>query len=170
MGLTLLSHIRNPSQLVRALYLSPSIAPHTFLSAPHAESLAITLGESIVDPSYFFTDARWHEHRSGLGLPDEPYPLDVLHTDIDLRGLDLMPKGTVGAVALDVRGCITAVTSTGGRTNKLPGRIGDTPLMAAGFWAEQWTSTGWVQKVWDRIRNRRSRGVGVSGTGDGDVS
>jgi len=52
--------------------------------------------------------------------------------------LDMMPKGTVGAIALDVRGCIAVCTSTGGRTNKLPGRIGDTPLCGAGLrrWSE----------------------------------
>jgi beta-aspartyl-peptidase (threonine type) len=110
--------------------------------------------------------------------------------------LDSYPTGTVGAVALDIRGCIAAVTSTGGRTNKLPGRIGDTPLMGAGFWAEEWdenSSKGdlrkssdwmlfpsWLRDIWDRLNGQSSPdktceridgkvAVGVSGTGDGDV-
>jgi len=79
----------------------------------------------------------------------------------------MMPMGTVGAVALDVRGCIAACTSTGGRTNKLPGRIGDTPHNGAGFWAEEWQLPRWRRWLphpwWGKVR-----AVGVSGTGDGD--
>jgi beta-aspartyl-peptidase (threonine type) len=80
----------------------------------------------------------------------------------------MMPTGTVGAVALDVRGCIVACTSTGGRTNKLPGRVGDTPHNGAGFWAEEWPARHrwwWVPRRW----GNKVRAVGVSGTGDGDV-
>lgn len=82
-----------------------------------------------------------------------------------------MPTGTVGAVALDVRGCIATVTSTGGRTNKLVGRIGDTPVMGSGFWAEEWTRKGGLLKrTWDRLSGKPTQsGVGISGTGDGDV-
>jgi beta-aspartyl-peptidase (threonine type) len=79
----------------------------------------------------------------------------------------------VGAVALDARGCIAVVTSTGGRTNKAVGRIGDTPLMGAGFWADEWPATSWLGRAWARIRRRARKwktiAVGVSGTGDGDV-
>ena len=49
-----------------------------------------------------------------------------------------MPQSTVGAVALDNDGIICVVTSTGGLTNKLSDRIGDTPMAGAGFWAEEW--------------------------------
>lgn len=52
--------------------------------------------------------------------------------------LDWRPTGTVGAVALDAKGHLACATSTGGITNKLPGRIGDTPTPGAGFWAEYW--------------------------------
>ena len=48
--------------------------------------------------------------------------------------------GTVGAVALDVEGNLAAATSTGGRTNKLPGRIGDSPLIGAGTYANNATA------------------------------
>jgi beta-aspartyl-peptidase (threonine type) len=89
-----------------------------------------------------------------------------------------MPKGTVGAVALDSDGCIAVVTSTGGKTNKLVGRIGDTPSMGSGFWAEEWTTTGkkgrisrCIGRIFGSWKDKvETRGVGVSGTGDGDVS
>ena len=53
-------------------------------------------------------------------------------------GKEYLPQGTVGAVVLDRSGTIAVATSTGGLTNKLPGRIGDTPTLGAGFWAEEW--------------------------------
>ncbi|RMZ10841.1 hypothetical protein D0860_03664 [Hortaea werneckii] len=53
-------------------------------------------------------------------------------------GKEYLPQGTVGAVVLDRSGMTCVATSTGGITNKLPGRIGDTPTMGAGFWAEEW--------------------------------
>ncbi|KAG6862300.1 hypothetical protein C0995_015997 [Termitomyces sp. Mi166 len=174
LGVTLLTRTRNPSQLVRALYLSPSAAPHTFLSGATAESLGESLGVQLVDPSYFFTERRWREHRRALGLPEEPLPEHSASADDSLLmpRLDQLPTGTVGAVALDIRGCIAALTSTGGRTNKLVGRIGDTPSMGSGFWAEQWSNSkgGWVQSILNRVFNSKQepRAVGVSGTGDGD--
>ncbi|KAG9001517.1 hypothetical protein FRB93_012118 [Tulasnella sp. JGI-2019a] len=163
-GLTLLRRLRNPCKAARALYLSPTIAPHATLSDSTVECLAEALGETLVDPSYFFTKARWREHRRGLGLPEEPLPpglplQDVPSSDDSEESLDLMPSGTVGAVALDGNGCIAAVTSTGGKTNKLVGRIGDTPTFGSGFWAEEWPVDG-------DVSGRRA--VGVSGTGDGD--
>lgn len=126
--MTLLTHTRNPIKLARALYLAPDSTKHALLSGETAEHLGEKLGEELVDPSYFFTLARWREHRRGLGLPDRPYPPGV-PDDSEADGkeeypLDQLPKGTVGAVALDERGCIAAATSTGGLTNKMPGRIG----------------------------------------------
>jgi len=168
-GLTLLTRTRNPSHLARRLYLSPSLVPHAYLSGANADHLAETLGEDVVDPSYFFTENRWREHRRGLGLPEEPLPPGHAPESDNTPDLDQMPAGTVGAVALDIRGCIAVLTSTGGRTNKLVGRIGDTPLMGAGFWAEEWQVKGWLRETWDRLVGRsRKTAVGVSGTGDGD--
>ncbi|KAJ4468212.1 asparaginase [Lentinula aciculospora] len=177
-GLTLLTHIRNPSKLARELYLTPSAAPHAFLSGDHAESIAESLGITLVDPSYFFSEARWKEHRRGLGLPDTPCPSGSHALEEEFKeswsaeSLDMYPTGTVGAVALDVRGCICAVTSTGGRTNKLVGRIGDTPIMSAGYWAEEWENKrGWLKKAWNTITGKKDSSkmaVGISGTGDGD--
>lgn len=171
-ALTLLTRTRNPSQLARALYLSPETVPHAMLSGHEAESVGEELGIKRVDPSYFFTEQRWKEHRRGLGLPDKPYPPGQNPSKGDPQeSLDQMPTGTVGAVALDRRGCIASVTSTGGRTNKMVGRIGDTPQMGSGFWAEEWKERGLPRKVLNKLRGRRqSRAIGVSGTGDGDVS
>ena len=172
LGLSLLTTTRNPARAARALYLAPADAPHTFLSGSTAESIALQLGELRVDPSYFFTETRWREHRRGLGLPEEPLPYPPSEKEKKYNvGLDQMPTGTVGAVALDARGCIATVTSTGGRTNKLVGRIGDTPHMGSGFWAEEWAVKGWVRKAIRKVlRKSTKRAVGISGTGDGDVS
>ena len=171
-ALTLLTRTRNPSQLARALYLSPETVPHAMLSGHEAESLGEGLGIERVDPSYFFTEQRWKEHRRGLGLPDEPYPPGQSPSkDGPPEPLDQMPTGTVGAVALDCFGCIASVTSTGGRTNKMVGRIGDTPQMGSGFWAEEWKEKRLVRKVLNKLHGRRqTRAIGVSGTGDGDVN
>ncbi|KAI0373435.1 asparaginase [Pilatotrama ljubarskyi] len=172
-GVTLLTRARNPSKLVRALYLSPADAPHTMFSGPNAENIGASLGVELVDESYFFTEARWREHRRGLGLPEEPLPYPTKPGDEGADNswvpLDQLPTGTVGAVALDERGGIASVTSTGGRTNKLVGRVGDTPVMGAGFWAEEWSVKGLVRRAWRRVRGKNTKAaVGVSGTGDGD--
>ncbi|KAI0737614.1 asparaginase [Daedaleopsis nitida] len=172
-GITLLTHTRNPSKLARALYLEPTIAPHTMFSGAAAETLGASLGVELVDESYFFTEQRWREHRRGLGLPEEPLPYPSKPgqdgEDNAQVPLDQLPTGTVGAVALDERGCIAAVTSTGGRTNKLVGRVGDTPSMGSGFWAEEWKVKGVVRRVWRKMTGKSTKvAMGVSGTGDGD--
>jgi beta-aspartyl-peptidase (threonine type) len=171
-GISLLTRTRNPSHLARTLYLSPSVAPHAFLSGQTVEALGESLGEETVDPSYFFTEHRWRAHRRALGLPEEPFPPGTTPLPEPPASLDHLPAGTVGAVALDTRGCIAVMTSTGGLTNKLVGRIGDTPMMGAGFWAEEW-AVGWGRRIWDTLKGKRhakKRAVGISGTGDGDVS
>ena len=170
-GLTLLTQTKNPSQAARAMYLAPSAAPHVFLSGTEAETLASKVsGEPLVEPSYFFTKNRWIEHRRGLGLPED-LPPDQAPDDGELPvPLDELPTGTVGAVALDQNGCIASVTSTGGRTNKLVGRIVDTPHMGSGFWAEEWKVEGIAQRWYRKWKGQPPlRAVGVSGTGDGDV-
>ena len=170
LSLTLLTRTRNPSQLARVLYLSPPSTRHAFLSGTPVEDLG---GLPLVHPSYFYTSARWREHRRGLGLPEDDTPGKgggESDGDEDDMLLDMMPMGTVGAVALDVRGCIAVCTSTGGQTNKLPGRVGDTPHNGAGFWAEEWQAPrGRWRRLLPRSRRSKVRAVGVSGTGDGDV-
>ncbi|KAI0276600.1 asparaginase [Russula aff. rugulosa BPL654] len=166
LSLTLLARTRNPSHLARALYLSPPSTRHAFLSGTPAEDLG---GLPLVHPSYFYTSARWREHRRGIGLPEDEPPGETPEDGEDEMLLDMMPMGTVGAVALDVRGCVAVCTSTGGQTNKLPGRVGDTPHNGAGFWAEEWQPPRGRWRRWlSRSCRSKVRAVGVSGTGNGD--
>ncbi|KAF8604204.1 N-terminal nucleophile aminohydrolase [Ceratobasidium sp. AG-I] len=175
-SLTLLTRAKNPSQMVRALYLEPTLVPHAFLSGSDAEEIGAHVGQELVDPSYYWTEHRWREHRRGLGLPETPFPNTPDGSQrpggLPYPPLDQLPTGTVGAVALDVNGHIACCTSTGGKTNKLVGRVGDTPSMGSGFWAESWTERR--RGLWGKLlrvvgRNgTKSRAVGVSGTGDGD--
>ncbi|KAF8316353.1 N-terminal nucleophile aminohydrolase [Clavulina sp. PMI_390] len=169
-ALSLLSHARNPIKAARELYLAHDLTPHVLLSGTAAEQLAQKLGAEMVDPSYFWTPNRWREHRKGLGLPEQPYPPGVpADEEKSDYPLDQLPKGTVGAVALDERGCIAAATSTGGLTNKLPGRIGDTPQLSAGFFAAEWKPRGWLNRAWRHVHGKNAkRAVGISGTGNGD--
>lgn len=95
---------------------------------------------------WFWTRKRWEEHRRGLegrGTGDEVSCEEVFTVgdedqETDDREMDLPSQGTVGAVCMDSWGTLAVATSTGGLTNKKPGRIGDTPTLGAGFWAESW--------------------------------
>src|SRR5215472_5325708 len=125
-------HIRNPITLAR---LVMEKSPHVMLDYAGAEEFAKANGMELVDQKYFFTQERWdalqkikaaEKHRaSGDGK-------SYIITDQDRHG-------TVGAVALDKDGNLAAATSTGGTTNKLPGRIGDTPVIGAGTYANNQT-------------------------------
>lgn len=97
---------------------------------------------------WFWTRRRWEEHRRELH-PSSTYTyrdllasVDPLSTatdpDEDTDVHDLPSQGTVGAVCLDSWGNLAVATSTGGLTNKKAGRIGDTPTIGSGFWAESW--------------------------------
>lgn len=114
----------------------PSAQGHTQIHGEAAEILARRYGLEMVEPSYFFTQQRWDEH------------MRALERERDGSGLgswsahEYLPQGTTGAVALDADGVVCCATSTGGLTNKLTGRIGDTPVVGAGFWAEEWTEGG----------------------------
>ncbi|KKY19724.1 putative tpa: asparaginase [Phaeomoniella chlamydospora] len=91
---------------------------------------------------WFWTKKRWEEHLRGLRKADggsKGVLLDISTADEGLGdGYALPSQGTVGCVCLDSWGNIVAATSTGGLTNKKPGRVGDTPTVGAGFWAESW--------------------------------
>jgi len=127
-----LKHIKNPISLAR---LVMEKSPHLMLDCAGAEAFAKANGIELVNQKYFFTQERWdalqkikaaEKHRtSGVGKI-------LVITDQDRHG-------TVGAVALDKDGNLAAATSTGGTTNKLPGRIGDTPVIGAGTYANNQT-------------------------------
>ncbi|KAI3324192.1 L-asparaginase precursor [Xylariaceae sp. AK1471] len=114
----------------------PSAQGHTLIHGKTAETLARKYGLETVDPSYFFTQKRWDEHVRGL--EKEKQGKGAATWSIE----EYMAQGTCGAVALDENGVVCAATSTGGMTNKLTGRIGDTPVVGAGFWAEEWSEKG----------------------------
>jgi L-asparaginase len=105
---------------------------HCQLHGDGAEKLALRWGLEMVDEGYFFVQNRWDEHIKGLEREKEGKG----HAFWD--ALEYVPQGTCGAVALDADGVCAVATSTGGMTNKLAGRIGDTPTLGAGFWAEEW--------------------------------
>ncbi len=123
-------HVKNPISLAR---LVMEESPHVLMAGEGAESFAKEQGVELVDQKYFFTQERWDG-----GTGDKKFII----TDQDLHG-------TVGAVALDRNGNLAAATSTGGKTNKLSGRIGDTPIIGGGTYANNATCA-------------------VSGTGDGE--
>jgi L-asparaginase len=114
----------------------PSGQGHTQIHGEAAESLARRYGLAMVEPGYFFTQTRWDEHVRALEREGEGGGLSSWSAE------EYLPQGTVGAVALDAEGVVCCATSTGGLTNKLTGRIGDTPVVGAGFWAEEWTEDG----------------------------
>lgn len=115
----------------------PSAQGHTLICGEAAEILAEKYGLSLVKPEYFFTQTRWDEHVRALERERTGRV-----TGATWCADEYLPQGTVGAVALDSEGVVCAATSTGGMTNKLSGRIGDTPVVGAGFWAEEWAEDG----------------------------
>jgi L-asparaginase len=159
-GLMGLQHVKNPIKLAREMLLhgekdldggngeqrgpmfaseewslkgkSSGAQGHCQLYKVSAEELARDWGLEMVDPSYFFVQTRWDEHIKGLAKEKEDSGVATWD------GEDFFPQGTCGAVALDSEGVVACATSTGGMTNKLTGRVGDTPTLGAGFWAEEW--------------------------------
>jgi beta-aspartyl-peptidase (threonine type) len=125
-------HIKNPIGLAR---LVMEKSPHVMLDCAGAEAFAKSNGIELVEQKYFFTQERWDAlqkikaaEKNRTGDAGKNFVI----TDQDRHG-------TVGAVALDKDGNLAAATSTGGMTNKLPGRIGDTPVIGAGTYANNQT-------------------------------
>lgn len=125
------SHIRRPVRAARAVMEDGA---HVLLAGSGAEAFARAHGLEMVDPSYFSTEARRQQlHHARAG--------DRVSLDHDGAPLAEGTKfGTVGAVALDLHGHLAAATSTGGMTNKRVGRIGDSPLIGAGTYADDATA------------------------------
>ncbi len=115
------THIRNPIELARAVM---EHSEYVMLSGAGAEEFALSRGFALVPRSYFYTPERWRQLeriRSG---------------DAGLSALTISHVGTVGAVALDAEGRLAAATSTGGMTGKRYNRIGDSPIIGAGTYAD----------------------------------
>ncbi|MCW3078157.1 MAG: isoaspartyl peptidase [Bacteroidetes bacterium] len=119
-------HIRNPVTLARAVM---EHTEHVFLSGSGAVDFARSMGLKLEPDEYFFVQYRYDQ----LKKARESDTIVLDHTAI--KDIDEKKFGTVGAVALDVYGNLAAATSTGGMTNKKHGRIGDSPIIGAGTYA-----------------------------------
>jgi L-asparaginase / beta-aspartyl-peptidase len=129
------THIRNPIELARAVMEQ---SEYVMLSGEGAEEFALSRGFALVPRSYFHTPERWRQlERVRCG-------------DTGLSALTISHVGTVGAVALDSDGRLAAATSTGGMTGKRYNRIGDSPIIGAGTYADD-------------------RSCAVSATGHGEI-
>lgn len=142
--------VRNPITLARAVM---ERSPHVMMIGDGAEQFAKELGIEMVDPKYFFTQRRWdalqriikeEAEKKNQGAAAAP---GKAGETIAFRHLPENRFGTVGAVALDKDGNLTAGTSTGGMTYKKYGRVGDVPVIGAGTYANNLTcavsATGW---------------------------
>jgi beta-aspartyl-peptidase (threonine type) len=113
--------VKNPISAARAVMEK---SPHVMMIGRGAELFATKMGLEIVDPSYFWTEKRWK----------------ALQQELLQEGSSAEKKhGTVGAAALDQAGNLAAGTSTGGTTNKYYGRVGDSPIIGAGTFADNAT-------------------------------
>jgi L-asparaginase / beta-aspartyl-peptidase len=126
-------YTKNPILLARAVMEK---SPHVFLSREGADEFSREQGLEQVDPDYFATPERWKQL-------EELKAKKLGWFDVDLK------YGTVGAVAVDSEGNVAAGTSTGGLTGKRWGRIGDSPVIGAGTYAD-------------------NRACGISATGAGE--
>ena len=133
-----LHRVKNPILLARAIM---DKSKHVMMVGDGAEMFAKEQGIALVDPSYFRTEKRWQQLQNAL---KEEQQAQASHTPQDLPGKAYF--GTVGALALDAKGQLAAGTSTGGMTNKRYGRVGDSPIIGAGTWADDrcaFSGTGW---------------------------
>lgn len=121
---------------------APSAQGHTLVYGAVAEALARRYGLALAPASYFFTQQRWDEHVRALRREREDDGGAQVVVSATWSADEYLPQGTTGAVALDEDGVVCCATSTGGLTNKLTGRIGDTPVPGAGYWAEEWAEAG----------------------------
>jgi beta-aspartyl-peptidase (threonine type) len=129
------THVKNPVELARAVM---EHSEFVMLSGSGAEEFALVRGFELVPRSYFHTPERWRQLERIRG------------GDATLSALTISHVGTVGAVACDARGRLAAATSTGGMTGKRYGRIGDSPIIGAGTYADD-------------------RSCAVSATGHGEI-
>ncbi|MET0404837.1 MAG: isoaspartyl peptidase/L-asparaginase [Cystobacter sp.] len=135
-----LRHVKNPISLARAVMEK---SPHVMMIGEGAEAFAREQGLELVPEEYFRTEERWQSLQRALeaekqqaptpvepGQPQGPSSFQAPRVDGDHK------FGTVGAVALDQSGRLAAGTSTGGMTNKRFGRVGDSPIIGAGTYAD----------------------------------
>ncbi|HMQ02865.1 MAG TPA: isoaspartyl peptidase/L-asparaginase [Pyrinomonadaceae bacterium] len=122
-AVTFVRNIRNPIKLAR---LVMETTEHVLLAGEGADQFAEQVGVETEPDEYFFTEHRWLQLQEAIAQ-------GRVHLDHSAA----KPVGTVGAVACDSNGNLAAATSTGGMTNKKFGRVGDTPLIGAGTYADR---------------------------------
>ena len=131
------TNLKNPIEGAR---LVKDSTKHVLLYGARAQEFCIDKGATYADSSYFFTKKRWDQWQRAL--KKDQIKLD--HSEIMNKGdktqyLDSKKFGTVGCVIVDQYGNVAAATSTGGLTNKKYGRIGDSPIIGAGTYADNKT-------------------------------
>jgi L-asparaginase / beta-aspartyl-peptidase len=117
-----LKHIANPIHLAR---LVMEKTPHVMLVGEGAEEFAKSQGIELVSPYLFFNEREWQRYKNAKSAEEKK--------SAGLPGNE--DHGTVGVVALDQAGNLAAGTSTGGTVMKMPGRVGDSPILGAGTYA-----------------------------------
>ena len=135
-----LSRTRNPISAARAVM---DHSPYVMMVGPGADTFAASQHLPQMPPSYFFTEMRWQElvgvlRSSGRPIPPRPAGVAKQQSQIRAPGGNYFTHkfGTVGAVARDAHGDLAAGTSTGGMQGKLTGRVGDSPVIGAGTYAD----------------------------------
>src|SRR5262249_40156698 len=142
-----LHHVKNPITLARAVMEK---SPHVMMIGDGAEQFAKEQKIELVDEKYFFTQRRWDDLQKIKQQEREQQQKPPAEKKMGRNGYSekaAQTFGTVGAVALDKFGNIAAGTSTGGMENKKWGRVGDSPIIGAGTYANNNTcgvsATGW---------------------------
>lgn len=130
---------RHPVSLARAVM---EHTPYVMMVGPGADEFSRTQGLEQEPASYFFTEMRWQEFvgvmkANGRSIPTRPAGVGAGpgSASLSMPNIFFHRYGTVGAVARDSEGHLAAATSTGGMQGKLPGRVGDSPLIGAGTYA-----------------------------------
>lgn len=138
-------HIKNP---IEGAKLVMDKTWHTLIAGEGADKLAKENDLKMVDQKYFFTKNRYQQLKDAKNKENKPL-LDS-NKSANIGNYTEPYLGTVGAIALDSKGNLAAATSTGGMTNKMTGRIGDSPSIGSGNYAD-------------------NNSVAVSCTGTGDI-
>ncbi len=119
--------VKNPVKLARAVMEK---SEHVFLSGSGAMQFAEKIHADLEDDDYFFVEMRYQQFQEALKSDGVFLDHNINHNENGEKKF-----GTVGAVALDIHGNLAAATSTGGMTNKKFGRVGDSPVIGAGTYA-----------------------------------
>ncbi len=142
-AVAMVNTIKNPIKAARAVMEK---SQHVMMVGEGAVRFAKEKGLEIVDSSYFYDEKRWQQLENIRGSNDLQLDHSGERSDANQKQFDAEfdatadeKFGTVGAVAIDIHGNIAAGTSTGGMTNKMYGRVGDSPIIGAGTYANNKT-------------------------------